>query len=122
MGSDSLATLIPTAWQPWLFIMAAYFLGSLPFAVIISRVMGLADPRDSARLLRQLRAGGRGIAVSTEATLRFGPDPAAHRDHHILDPRSGRSPPHLSAVVVAAPSTTLAAKAGARRLSSKGAS
>ncbi|MBP9218246.1 MAG: glycerol-3-phosphate 1-O-acyltransferase PlsY [Sterolibacterium sp.] len=45
MGSDSLATLIPTAWQPWLFIMAAYFLGSLPFAVIISRLFGMADPR-----------------------------------------------------------------------------
>ena len=67
--------------------------------------LGLADPRHSARLLRQLQAGGRGIAVSTDATLRFG---AGHRDHHILDPRSGRSPPHLSAVVVAAPSTTLA--------------
>ncbi|GCL62940.1 FAD:protein FMN transferase [Pseudaquabacterium pictum] len=67
--------------------------------------LGLADPRDSARLLRQLQAGGRGIAVSTDATLRFG---ASHRDHHILDPRSGRSPPHLAAAVVAAPSTTLA--------------
>jgi thiamine biosynthesis lipoprotein len=67
--------------------------------------LGMADPRHSARLLRQLQAGGRGIAVSTDATLRFG---AGHRDHHILDPRSGRSPPHLSAVVVAAPSTTLA--------------
>jgi thiamine biosynthesis lipoprotein len=70
--------------------------------------LGLADPRDGTRLLRQLQAGGRAIAVSTDATLRFGADPANHRDHHILDPRSGRSPPHLSAVVVAAPSTTLA--------------
>ncbi len=67
--------------------------------------LGLADPRHSARLLRQLQAGGRGIAVSTDATLRFG---AGHRDHHILDPRNGRSPTHLAAVVVAAPSTTLA--------------
>ena len=30
------------------------------------------------------------------------------RDHHILDPHTGRSPPHLSAVVVAAHSTTMA--------------
>jgi thiamine biosynthesis lipoprotein len=70
--------------------------------------LGLASPRDSARVLRTLRADGRGIAVSTDATLRFGADPADNRDHHILDPHTGRSPPHLSAVVVAAPSTTLA--------------
>lgn len=67
--------------------------------------LGLASPRDSARLLRTLAADGRGIAVSTDATLRFGAD---DRDHHILDPHTGRSPQHLSAVVVAAPSTTLA--------------
>lgn len=67
--------------------------------------LGLASPRDSARLLRTLAADGRGIAVSTDATLRFGDD---DRHHHILDPLTGRSPPHLSAVVVAAPSTTLA--------------
>ena len=70
--------------------------------------LGLASPRDSARLLRTLAADGRGIAVSTDATLRFGTDAADDRDHHILDPHTGRSPPHLSAVVVAAPSTTLA--------------
>ena len=70
--------------------------------------LGLASPRDSARVLRTLAADGRGIAVSTDATLRFGADPADDRDHHILDPHTGRSPPHLSAVVVAARSTTLA--------------
>lgn len=74
--------------------------------------LGLASPRDSARLLRTLAADGRGVAMSTDATLRFGPEPDDHRDdhrdHHILDPHTGRSPPHLSAVVVAAPSTTLA--------------
>jgi len=70
--------------------------------------LGLASPRDSHRILATLRAGGRGIAVSTDVQLRFGPDPADDRDHHILDPRTGRSPPHLSAVVVAAPSTALA--------------
>jgi thiamine biosynthesis lipoprotein len=70
--------------------------------------LGLASPRDSARLLRTLAADGRGIAVSTDATLRFGADPGDDSDHHILDPHTGRSPPHLSAVAVAAPSTTLA--------------
>ncbi len=70
--------------------------------------LGLVSPRDSTRLLATLQAGGRSIAVSTDVQLRFGSDPGEDRHHHILDPRSGRSPPHLSAVVVAAPSATLA--------------
>ncbi len=70
--------------------------------------LGLADPRDGTRLLRRLQAGGRAIAVSTDVQLRFGTDPADSRHHHILDPRSGRSPQHLAAVVVAAATTTLA--------------
>ena len=70
--------------------------------------LGLANPRDSAQVLTMLRADGRGLAVSTDVQLRFGPDPADDRDHHIIDPRTGRSPPHLSAVVVTAPSTALA--------------
>lgn len=70
--------------------------------------LGLASPRDSARVLTTLQADGRGLAVSSDAQLRFGADPGDDRDHHIIDPRSGRSPPHLSAVVVAARSTALA--------------
>ena len=70
--------------------------------------LGLASPRDSRRVLARLGADGRGIAVSSDAQVRFGPDPTDDHDHHILDPRTGRSPPHLSAVVVAAESTTLA--------------
>lgn len=70
--------------------------------------LGLASPRDSARILATLQADGRGVAVSSDAHLRFGLDPGDDRDHHIIDPRSGRSPPHLSAVVVAAGSTALA--------------
>jgi thiamine biosynthesis lipoprotein len=70
--------------------------------------LGLASPRDSARILTTLQADGRAIAVSSDAHQRFGTDPGNDRDHHIIDPRSGRSPPHLSAVVVAANSATLA--------------
>jgi FAD:protein FMN transferase len=70
--------------------------------------LGLASPRDSARVLATLQADGRGIAVSSDAHQHFGVEAADHRDHHIIDPRNGRSPPHLSAVVVAAPSTALA--------------
>jgi thiamine biosynthesis lipoprotein len=67
--------------------------------------LGLADPRDSARILATLRADGRPIAVSSDSQLSFSED---RRHHHILDPRSGESPPHLSAVVVAAQNATLA--------------
>lgn len=70
--------------------------------------LGLASPRDSARILVTLQADGRGIAVSSDAHLRFATDPADDRDHHILDPRTGRSPRHLSAVAVMAPSPALA--------------
>ena len=70
--------------------------------------LGLASPRDSARILATLRADGRAMAVSSDAHLRFGADPGDDHDHHIIDPRSGRSPPHLSAVVVAARSAALA--------------
>lgn len=70
--------------------------------------LGLASPRDSARLLATLQADGRGIAVSSDAHCRLGPDPADDRHHHILDPRSGDSPRQLSAVAVLAPSPTLA--------------
>lgn len=70
--------------------------------------LGLASPRDSARILATLQADGRAMAVSSDAHLRFGADPGDDQDHHIIDPRSGRSPPHLSAVVVAAGSAALA--------------
>jgi thiamine biosynthesis lipoprotein len=70
--------------------------------------LGLASPRDSGRILRTLQADGRGIAVSTDANLRFGTEPADDREHHILDPRTGHSPPQLSAVAVIADSPALA--------------
>lgn len=70
--------------------------------------LGLASPRDSAQILATLQSDGRGVAVSSDATLRFGTDPADDRDHHILDPRTGRSPRHLSAVAVMADSPALA--------------
>lgn len=70
--------------------------------------LGLADPRDAARVLTTLLADGRAIAVSSDAHLRFGPDPRDDRAHHLLDPRTGHSPPHLSAVAVLADSPALA--------------
>ena len=68
-------------------------------------VLGVADPGAPATLLARLRADGRAIACSTERELAFTPD---GRQHHILDPRTGGSPPALAAVVVLAPSATWA--------------
>ena len=70
--------------------------------------MRLASPRDSARILATLRAGSRAIAVFSGAQLRFGVDTADDCDHPIIDPCSGRTPPYLSAAVVAAGSAALA--------------
>lgn len=60
---------------------------------------------DAQRILGALIADGRALACSSDDKLSFSAD---HRDHHILDPRSGSSPTQLSTVVVAAPSAALA--------------
>lgn len=67
--------------------------------------LGIADPHATQRLLGRLQADGRAVACSSDDKLAFSAD---RRDHHILDPRSGFSPPRLATVVVAAPSATLA--------------
>ena len=58
-----------------------------------------------AALLATLLSDGRAVACSADDKQSFSAD---RRDHHIFDPRSGRSPPTLSTVVVAAPSAALA--------------
>jgi FAD:protein FMN transferase len=67
--------------------------------------LGVADPAQSDRLLAMLRADGRALAVSDDAHTVFSAD---RRDHHILDPRTGSSPPQVSAVAVLAPQAALA--------------
>jgi thiamine biosynthesis lipoprotein len=67
--------------------------------------LGVADPHDTSALAATLIADGRGIACSSDGTLSFSAD-RVH--HHILDPRRGDSPPHVSTAVVAAPSCALA--------------
>ena len=61
--------------------------------------LGIADPHDEARFVARLLADGRCMATSADNHTAFTPD---HRHHHILDPRTGDSPPGLSAVTVAA--------------------
>jgi len=67
--------------------------------------LGLADPIDESRLMARLLADGRCVATSSNAQLRFTAD---GRHHHILDPRTGDSPPEVIGVTVAAPSGAVA--------------
>lgn len=66
--------------------------------------LGLADPRDEARLLARLLADGRCVATSSDG-LRFGAD---DRHHHLLDPHRGDSPLGLHGVTVSAARGALA--------------
>ena len=54
-----------------LAVVAAYLLGSLSFAVIVSRLMGLSDPRTygskNPGATNVLRSGNKAAAVSTLA-------------------------------------------------------
>ena len=54
---------------PWLAALAAYLLGSLSFAVIVSRAMGLSDPRGygsgNPGATNVLRSGSKAAAILT---------------------------------------------------------
>jgi glycerol-3-phosphate acyltransferase PlsY len=56
---------------PVLMVLAGYLVGSLSFAVIVSRVMGLADPRSygsgNPGATNVLRSGSRAAAITTLA-------------------------------------------------------
>lgn len=67
--------------------------------------LGVADPRHNEGIVAALQSDGRALACSSDDKLAFSAD---KRDHHILDPRSARSPTQLASVVVAAPSAALA--------------
>ncbi len=59
------------SWAPWAAAFAAYLIGSLSFAVIVSRVMGLNDPRSygsgNPGATNVLRSGNKQAAVLTLA-------------------------------------------------------
>ncbi|MCW5657719.1 MAG: FAD:protein FMN transferase [Burkholderiaceae bacterium] len=67
--------------------------------------LGIADPRTEAALLAHLVTDGRCVATSADNETSFSAD---RRHHHIVDPRTGYSPPELTLVTVAAPSGALA--------------
>jgi glycerol-3-phosphate acyltransferase PlsY len=60
-----------TSTLPWLAVLAGYLVGSLSFAVIVSRGMGLADPRTygsgNPGATNVLRSGNRTAAILTLA-------------------------------------------------------
>lgn len=62
--------------------------------------IGLKDPRDPAGLLGVAALEGRCLATSGDYETRFSDDFSAH---HLLDPRTGRSPGDLASVSVVAP-------------------
>ncbi|SMB21033.1 1-acyl glycerol-3-phosphate synthetase component [Sterolibacterium denitrificans] len=69
MGGGSIGSLIPAAYLPLFFIVAGYLLGSLPFAIITTRLFGMADPRSygsgNPGATNVLRSGNKLAAVLT---------------------------------------------------------
>ena len=67
MGAGRIAGV--NSFAPLLAVLAAYLLGSLAFAVIVSRVMGLADPRSfgdrKSTRPNVLRSGSKAAALVT---------------------------------------------------------
>lgn len=67
--------------------------------------LGVEHPQRGREIVATLAADGRAVACSSDAKLAFSAD---HRDHHVLDPRTGRSPTALACVVVVAPRAVMA--------------
>lgn len=68
-------------------------------------LLGVQDPRKYEPLARALRMDGRSVATSGDYETSFSTD---FSQHHILDPRTGCSPPELASVSVVAPTAVLA--------------
>jgi FAD:protein FMN transferase len=67
--------------------------------------LGMADPQNLNNILTDIVTNGDSIATSADNTIVFTAD---RRYHHLLDPKTGMSPPHMSMVTVIAPSCALA--------------
>ncbi len=63
--------------------------------------IGIQNPRDASSSIESLSLRSGSVATSGDYYRAFTAD---RRYHHILDPRTGRSPQHTSGVTVAAPS------------------
>jgi thiamine biosynthesis lipoprotein len=68
--------------------------------------IGISNPRpESSASLVALRISDRAVATSGDYMQPFSPD---MRHHHIIDPRTGISPPELASATVTAPTVALA--------------
>jgi FAD:protein FMN transferase len=67
--------------------------------------LGIASPRGAHDVLARLSMQGRCVATSADDECTFSAD---HRYHHIVDPRTGYSPPALASVTVIAPTCMVA--------------
>ncbi len=68
-GRQNAAAMNPSLIAPWIALVAGYLVGSLSFAVIVSRAMGLADPRSygsgNPGATNVLRSGSKAAAILT---------------------------------------------------------
>jgi thiamine biosynthesis lipoprotein len=67
--------------------------------------IGIRHPRPGVALLARFNASNRAVATSGDYMQPFTAD---HAQHHILDPRTGRSAPELASSTVAAPNAATA--------------
>jgi thiamine biosynthesis lipoprotein len=67
--------------------------------------LGIADPRDVAKLIRAIALSGKCVATSADNQTFFSPD---FKHHHIFDPHTGYSPADVASVTVLADSAALA--------------
>jgi FAD:protein FMN transferase len=67
--------------------------------------LGIADPHRVNNVLTEIVSHGDSIATSADNTIMFTED---RRYHHVLNPKTGMSPAHMSMVTVIAPSCALA--------------
>lgn len=67
--------------------------------------LAIQDPRAQDQYVQALALDGRAMATSGDYATRFSDD---FREHHIFDPRTGKSPAELASVTVLAPSGLLA--------------
>jgi thiamine biosynthesis lipoprotein len=61
--------------------------------------IAIEDPHDAQRAVGRVRLAGQAVATSGDYMQAFTQD---RRHHHIIDPRTGRSPEHASSVTVVA--------------------
>lgn len=67
--------------------------------------LGIADPRQAARVMARLRMNGRCVATSADDQCSFSAD---RKHHHIFDPTTGYSPSDISSVTIVAQTCTQA--------------